>query len=151
MIDPKIRTQVNVSVELLSVIDVDENGNQLRTFFKVHYEWNDPRMRYLNIDPGASMIRLSNQEMDQIWVPHIFLGDQYTYNREVISGPSVFLTKTQGVPSLSTPESLLKNNIFNGSTTNLLLSAIYRYKVGVVRVWDLTCRFQSTSHLNQIT
>ena len=138
MIDPKIRTQVNVSVQLLKIIDVDENGNHFRTYFKVHYVWNDPR---------ANITRLLKEEMEQIWMARIFPGDQYTY----ISEPSVFLTKTQGVPSLSTPESLLKNNIFNGSTTNLLLSAIYRYKVGVVRVWDLTCRFQSTSHLNQIT
>ena len=66
----------------------------------------------------------------------IFLGDQYTYIREVISEPSVFLTRTQGVPSLSTPERLLEDKIFNGTTTNLLLSAIYRYeyKVGFVQV-----------------
>ena len=127
MIDPKIRTQVNVSVQLLKIIDVDENGNHFRTYFKVHYVWNDPR---------ANITRLLKEEMEQIWMARIFLGDQYTYIREVISEPSVFLTRTQGVPSLSTPERLLEDKIFNGTTTNLLLSAIYRYeyKVGFVQV-----------------
>ena len=135
MIDPKIRTQVNVSVQLLKIIDVDENGNHFRTYFKVHYVWNDPRMKYLKY-PGTNITRLLKEEMEQIWMARIFLGDQYTYIREVISEPSVFLTRTQGVPSLSTPERLLEDKIFNGTTTNLLLSAIYRYeyKVGFVQV-----------------
>ena len=60
---------VNVSLRLLKVVDIDEVDNSIELQFEIILEWTDDRISYNNLKKDTYMNALTNQAIDQVWLP----------------------------------------------------------------------------------
>ena len=64
--------QVNVSIELFSVMSIDEVDNSIDLKFEIKLEWFDHRLTYNNLKENRVFLnKLNTTDLERIWLPLI--------------------------------------------------------------------------------
>ena len=61
-----IKIPVNISVDILKIIDIDEVAGIFKVSFELHSSWFDPRLTYVNLKNNTDLNTLTEQEKVEI-------------------------------------------------------------------------------------
>ena len=64
-----IPISVNVSLRLLTVLDIDENENTIDLQFEIILQWKDYRISYSNLKKETFLNALTLENIESIWLP----------------------------------------------------------------------------------
>ena len=115
------------------MIEIDESRNQFRAQFEVCFRWNDTGLTYLNLNPNNTKTRLTDQEVESIWLPKISLGDFYIYNREINEPPFVSVLRSSSPFTLAPHDNLHKGR-------RQLRKSFQFIKISLSRFYPLTIK-----------
>ena len=80
-----VPVKVNISIDLLQIIDMEEQDHKIDLQFQITLEWREnDRVSYLNLKPDKSMNALSDKEISELWLPRFFYDN--TDMKEVTRG-----------------------------------------------------------------
>ena len=60
---------MNVSLRLLTVLDIDENENTIDLQFEIILQWKDYRISYSNLKKETFLNALTLENIESIWLP----------------------------------------------------------------------------------
>ena len=64
-----VPVSVNVSLKLLTVIDIDENDNTIDLQFEIILTWRDYRISFSNLKYQSFLNALTEENIESIWLP----------------------------------------------------------------------------------
>ena len=64
-----IPVSVNVSLRLLTVMDIDEDENTIDLQFEIILDWKDSRISYSNLKNEVFLNALTLENIESIWLP----------------------------------------------------------------------------------
>ena len=68
-----ISVPVNISIDLLKIIDMDEQDHKIDLQFQITLEWREnARVVFHNLKQDKSMKTLSEKETSDLWLPRVF-------------------------------------------------------------------------------
>ena len=67
--DEIVPVQVNVSLTLLNIVDIDEVEHTIDLQFEISLEWKDNRLMFNNLKDKAYLNALTDDEIKRIWLP----------------------------------------------------------------------------------
>jgi hypothetical protein len=122
------KASVNVTFEVMDILNVDEKMGKFRVKFNLSVLWNDFRVNYLDLWYEYALNSISKEEMDLIWRPTLNFDnaelDLFDYNIK----PQIFIVYNMSTTSTkASPSQLYKAVIFNGAENNFYLRSIIRY------------------------
>jgi hypothetical protein len=65
------RPELKASVDLINILRMDEVNSKIRLKVRVHLEWSDSRLRFLNLRPNRVQNSLTGSEEGNIWQPQL--------------------------------------------------------------------------------
>ena len=124
--------QVNISIELLNIVDIDEVDYSITFQFEITLEWLEYRASYNNLKKDIYMNSLTEDDIDLLWLPTIIyantdqkettrLGENWEWRT------NVFITREGGF-SNSSDEVVDETRIFKGSENRLRMQQTYAHK-----------------------
>ena len=124
--------QVNISIKLLNIVDIDEVDYSITFQFEITLEWLEYRASYNNLKKDIYMNSLTQDDIDLLWLPTIIyantdqkettrLGENWEWRT------NVFITREGGF-SNSSDEVVDETRIFKGSENRLRMQQTYAHK-----------------------
>ena len=124
--------QVNISIKLLNIVDIDEVDYSITFQFEITLEWLEYRASYNNLKKDIYMNSLTEDDIDLLWLPTIIyantdqkettrLGENWEWRT------NVFITREGGF-SNSSDEVVDETRIFKGSENRLRMQQTYAHK-----------------------
>ena len=73
-----MKTQINASVRVLSVLDVDQDDASFTVLFNLNLKWNDPHVKFFYLKGKKEQNHITKILSKKIWMPSIkfFLGEK---------------------------------------------------------------------------
>ena len=62
---------VSVSIELLRIVDINEEGHSIDIQFDISLMWKDNRVTFLNLRLNDSLNVLTEEDIDKLWLPKL--------------------------------------------------------------------------------
>ena len=96
------RTKINCyfNLTILDVISIDDCDNVFKAKFKIEIEWKDIRLKFRHAKKGLEVL-LSNEEVNQLWMPNILMDDINQMNRfrnsNIATTHKIFLELTKNI------------------------------------------------------
>ena len=123
---------VSVSIELLRLVDINEEGHSIDIQFDISLLWKDKRVTFFNLKRSDSLNVLTEEDINKLWLPKVIyentdqkeitrLGDTWEWETEVIVRREV----KHGV--MSGLEYVEESEIFEGSENSLVMNQTYTH------------------------
>ena len=122
--DP-IKIPVNISVDILKLLDIDEVSGAFKVSFKLHSTWFEPRIVYVNLKHDQDLNTLTEQEKKDIWSPDIVFANTESQDSVVIDRKVSARIQRLGHFVTSDRTQAIKANYFWGSQNPVTFSRIY--------------------------
>ena len=106
----KGQIEVNVSVIVFDILELNENENKIRFVYKIYLFWKDSRVEFYNLREDKARNILSKTEFSQIWKPSLSIQDTNIYHREINEAASILITKESN-SSRAAPNAVLLNSL----------------------------------------
>ena len=73
-----MKTQINASVMVSSVLDVDQDDASFTVLFDLNLRWNDPHVKFFYLKGQKEQNHITKKLSKKIWMPSIkfFLGEK---------------------------------------------------------------------------
>ena len=121
--------QVNISIKLLNIVDIDEVDYSITFQFEITLEWLEYRASYNNLKKDIYMNSLTQDDIDLLWLPTIIyantdqkettrLGENWEWRT------NVFISK-EGEFTISSDEVVDETRIFKGSENRWTVHQTY--------------------------
>jgi hypothetical protein len=121
------RANVNFSITVTSLNNIDDEAGQVVLTLTVLLEWRDLRLRFLNLRPNTALNALSREETTRIWVPDLFFWNKLPEQpelEEIVAAATAPLLTAPAV--LSPPSYLYIANVSEGAETPLTWSREFK-------------------------
>ena len=66
-----VKVGVQIKMDLISILDINEVGQNILVQFKLYISWYDFRLKFFNMKNNINMNTLTTDEKKGIWVPVI--------------------------------------------------------------------------------
>ena len=125
------KAKVDLSFEVIDVLDIDEKIGNLRVKFRFLAAWNDYRVNFQDLWRGYAMNTISKEEMDVIWQPRInfdnAVPDHFHYNLK----PDISVIYNMSTTwKIAPPSQLYKAFVYSGLDNSFFLRALIRLVEG---------------------
>ena len=120
-----IQANVNVSLEIISLLKFIEVDLQYVLKFKIKMEWYDYRLTYWNLKMRRSANAFSQDDTDKLWMPSLVF--QNTENNEVtIADSEAEVTVTREGEFTRSDDTVVEEiNIFSGADNRITFERVY--------------------------
>ena len=71
-----VKVGVKIKMDLISILDINEVGQNILVQFKLYISWYDFRLKFFNMKTNINMNTLTTDEKESIWVPVIVFRKQ---------------------------------------------------------------------------
>ena len=123
--------QVNVSINLLRIINMEEQDHKIDLQFQITLEWRETgRVLYHNLKEVKSMNALSSEGISKLWLPRVFYDN--TDNKEVTRGGqgwewpiSVSIVREGSHDKRGSSELVDEVEIFDGDRNRIEMQQVY--------------------------
>jgi hypothetical protein len=122
-------TIVNISYEVIDMLDIDEKTGKMRVKFLLGTTWNDFRLMFLDLWSSTAMNLLNKAEMESIWYPFIVFENAELANFDFNVKTQIYVVQNVSVRNISyAPASqLFKAVVYQGSLNSLYWAASIRW------------------------
>ena len=132
-IETKDPVDVNVSIDVLKLVDIDEGDYSIEIQFGINMKWKENRATYRNLKEKDSLNALQKQDFEKLWLPEVIYEntDQKESTRLGEFGAGEWKTriivKSEGTPTISGLDTIDETEIFKGSENSLVMSQVYTH------------------------
>ena len=122
------RTDIFVTVDIVSILDISENNEVLEAKFVLTLKWKDFRIIFHNLKEKTSMNTLTKTERSSIWVPKlVFINTKE--NQVSQSDDSVFTeVEKHENATINSFEENGNIHVFQGKRNNFVMKRTYSVK-----------------------
>lgn len=119
------RTQINVSVDILSILEISEVDSKITLQFQLYLRWFDSRLVFSNLKEDSYLNTLNSGDKDKLWIPQaVFYNTQY--KDETTDDEKAFVIVDRLGPSRPSPIQQLQNtHYYKGQDNPLTISRVY--------------------------
>ena len=135
-----VPVQLNVSIDLLKIVDMEETNHKIDFQFKITLEWREnERVLYYNLKEHTSLNALSDSDIKKLWLPLVIYDntDQKEVSRLGEYGNGEWNTPVsvirEGSFTRSGIEVLDETEIFEGGGNTLSMEQVY--------TWQFQCKY----------
>ena len=124
---------VNVSIDVLRLVDIDEDDFSIEIQFEISMKWKENRATYHNLKKKDSLNALHKNDFEKLWLPEVIYEntDQKESTRlgEIGAGEwkTRVVVKREGQPTPSGLETVDETDVFKGSENSLIISQVYTH------------------------
>ena len=123
-----IKIPINISVDILKILEIDEVAEMFKVSFELHTTWLDPRLTYVNLKENTDLNTLTEQEKLDVWSPNIVFGNTESQRKVVIDRDVIAKIKRMGNFEASSRSEAIKSYYFKGGENPITFSRIYDIK-----------------------
>ena len=120
------RLQLNASVSIISIFDINEATNELKVQMSISLSWFDSALNFTNLHNETSHNLLTFNETDSIWRPRLNFRDINTYYHEYNEEESVVIQKTQSLYTTFGLDQGSNERVYSGEINALVQGRIDR-------------------------
>ena len=119
------KTDIFVSMDILSISNIDEIARTFTSKLTLSFQWRDQRITFNNLSPQGNFLTISR--LDQIWLPPLLFSN--TKDFISITGKDHIDVKIlrQGTPSLNKASELNEGKTYRGDENDLSLTAYHQH------------------------
>ena len=133
-----VPVQLNISIDLLKIVDMEETDHKIDFQFKISLEWKEnDRVVFHNLKPDASLNALSKEDIASLWLPLVIydntdqkqttrLGENWEWNTKMTVVREGDFTRS-GLDVVDEIE------IFEGGENTLFMQQVY--------TWQFQCKY----------
>ena len=112
----KEKIDVNVSITIGSILNMDETANTFEVKFILELNWTDPGLTYINLNPDGNRNKINAEVKSNLWTPKIIFindisGDVARFDDELSSG-KIFMTNASAKGEFSDLTEILNQKSF---------------------------------------
>jgi hypothetical protein len=134
------KTKVNVTFEVINVLNVDVKKGTIRAKFCLSIAWYDSQLSFLDLwwyDSEKNL--LSDIEMNSIWKPVVEFENSEMENFDYHRKPEIIVNFSEPDPSPAPPTQLYNSLVYKGEINSLILREIIRFVERISYSFDLSC------------
>ena len=122
------KVAVRMSVDLASIINIDEVGSIFQVQFTLYLTWFDSRMTFNNLNKETGLNALSPKEKNMIWLPELVFLNTEQRPKVTLDEETQIIVDRQSSFQLSPITELENVQVYSGSKNPLILSRFYNIK-----------------------
>ena len=132
-IETKDPVNVNVSIDILKLVDINEVDYSIEIQFEISMKWTENRATYHNLKEKDSLNALQKRDFEKLWLPEVIYEntDQKESTRLGEFGAGEWKTrvivKREGTQTPIGSNSVDETQIFKGSENSLVMSQVYTH------------------------
>ena len=116
---------VNITIDIMSVLDIQEVGSVLKLLFILDLTWFDNRLQFYNLKADESMNSLTQEDQQIIWTPTVLFANTEKQLTSLNDEKSFAIVKRLGSSTRSGTEYDEDIQIFEGSENTIRLSRAF--------------------------
>ena len=120
-----IKVRVNVSIEVLKILDINEVEGDFEVSFRLHTTWYDGRHTYVNLKDEADLNTLTSSEKEDIWKPFIVFGNTKTQEAVITDEKVIARIGKKGTHVVGSDEEAIRSYYYKGAENTITFSRIY--------------------------
>ena len=120
-----IKVPVNISIEIIDILDINEVEGNFEVSFMLHQTWYDDRHTYVNLKAEEDLNTLTSTEKDDMWKPFIVFSNTKTQETVVTDEKVIARIGKQGEHEAGDRTESIKSHYFKGKENTIMLSRIY--------------------------
>jgi hypothetical protein len=120
-----IRVPVNISVDILKILEIDEKEGVFEVSFQLHMTWLDNRHTYVNLKEISGLNTMTESEKQDIWKPQIVFANTKTQEAVVTDGKVIAYINKRGNHTVSGYHEAILARYFKGGENTITFSRIY--------------------------
>ena len=126
--DSSNKSEVQMSCEILNVLEIDDVNSYIALQFKLDMLWRDPRLKFLNLKDNSFLNTLGQDEKNKIWVPEIVFYNTEKKDESLNDMKSYIVIQREGDNEQTEMTSIHNGNIFNGEENSIVKKRVYDIK-----------------------
>ena len=132
-IETKDPVNVNVSIDILKLVDINEVDYSIEIQFEISMKWKENRATYHNLKEKDSLNALQARDFEKLWLPEVIFEntDQKESTRLGEFGAGEWKTrvvvKREGGPTPSGLDTVDETDVFKGNENSLVMSQVYTH------------------------
>ena len=126
--DMEDKIVIDVSADIISILDIDEISSIFQVQFFLHFTWHDSRLIYYNLKNDTGLNALSPEEKQQLWIPVLIFDNTENKLSTVVDEDSTIVVNKRGNYTLSTMENVENRQFFKGDENSITLSRFYNIR-----------------------
>jgi Neurotransmitter-gated ion-channel ligand binding domain/Low-density lipoprotein receptor domain class A len=116
------------SLEILNIVSINENEGKIRLNMRLHMEWNDPRITFLNLKEKPELNMLVEEESALMWKPEVVYVNMEQKDFEYsVSAQVTIYTDPSNNYTLADYSELISSKMYNGSRSRIHWNSEWRY------------------------
>ena len=120
-----IKIPVNISLDILKILDINEVEGIFKVSFQLHSTWFDDRLTYANLKKDSDLNTLTEKEKVDIWTPKIVFSNTESQD-SVIKDENVIARLSRfGSARVGGMDEAIKTFYFRGTDNPITFSRIY--------------------------
>ena len=123
---------VNISIELLQVVEIEEVDHSIHLQFQIILEWRENRVTYLNLKEDTALNALTDQEINGLWLPLVIYVNTDQKETTRLGEASEWMTRVtvtkEGQFVRSSLEDVDEIEEFAGSENRLMMNQTYTHE-----------------------
>ena len=123
-----IKVPVNISIEILNILDINEVTANFEVSFKLHQTWYDDRHTYVNLKAEDDLNTLTNTEKDDIWKPFVIFSNTKTQEAVITDEKVIARVGMKGKHKAGDRTEAIRSYYFKGAENTITFSRIYDRK-----------------------
>ena len=127
-----LKVNVSVSIDLLSIVRINQESHSIEFQFRIWLEWRENRATYHNLKEMKFLNILMQDDVQRIWLPEVVYEntDQKKSTRlgETWEWSTSVLVKKEGDFSRSDLSSVDETEIFKGGENSLIMEQTYTHE-----------------------
>ena len=120
-----IKVPINVSIDILKILDINEVEGTFTVSFELHSSWVDDRLIYANLKTDFDLNTLTEQEKEDVWTPKIVFSNTESQNTVIKDSNVIAKISRFGSARVGGPEEAIKTFYFKGVDNPITFSRIY--------------------------
>ena len=123
-----VKTVVNVSVDLLTILKVSEVESLFSCQLRLFLTWMDQRLQFNNLKMESNQNSLSLEEKDALWIPRVIFENTELRNGIINDDKSSVTIDSLGDFEVAKDDTLDNTMIFKGGENPITLARAYKSK-----------------------
>ena len=120
-----IKLPVNISLDILKILDINEVEGIFEVSFQLHSTWFDDRLIYTNLKKDSDLNTLTEKEKRDIWTPNIVFSNTKKQDSVIKDAAVIARLSKFGSARSGEMDEAIKTFYFSGSDNPLTFSRIY--------------------------
>ncbi len=132
----ELKTLVNVSLDLVNIMEINELRQELRCQVRIRMAWTDNRLTFHNLRQDEARNTVEDKQRDSIWLPRLTFPNSVDTLATTSDHMSYLSIQRQGLPTANSVEVVNENLVYSGEENPLRLDKMLSM--------TLACKFDLT-------